>query len=70
MNVRDLIEQLENCNPDAEVMIASQPRNPVGYYAEEFIVQSEEWGTVYIGESSRRDDDVLPVSVRLELGWS
>lgn len=40
MTVRDLIEQLEEMNPEAEVRFAFQPRYPLEYRIGEEIVQT------------------------------
>ena len=34
MTVRELISQLEGCDPDAEVRIATQPGWPLAFYVE------------------------------------
>lgn len=49
MTVRDLIEELENMNPDAEIRIAYQPNYPL-YFVPDTVVETEEQDSVYIAE--------------------
>lgn len=53
MTVRDLIEQLEEMNPEAEVRFAFQPRYPLEYRIGEEIVQTQDESKVYIADAGQ-----------------
>ncbi len=71
VTVTDLIQQLEACDPDAEVRLASQPAWPFEYAidpthaAEE--VELDDTSVVYLGEFAQLG--YLPEVVRHQLGW-
>jgi hypothetical protein len=58
MKVHELIEQLEDMNPEALVFIAYQPNYPLCARAGN-IVEAEERDRVYIGESAGGNNDYL-----------
>lgn len=67
MTVKDLIEQLEEMNPNAEVCFAFQPRNPFEYRVNDEIVQTEDTTKVFLaddGQVSYLDEEVAEL-----LGW-
>lgn len=51
MTVKDLIEQLEEMNPSAQVRFAFQPRNPLEYSVQNEIVQTQDESKVYIADA-------------------
>lgn len=53
MTVRDLIEQLEEMNLDAEVRFASQPNYPLEYRIREEIIQTPDESKVYLAQSEQ-----------------
>lgn len=53
MTVTDLIEQLQEMNPDAKVRFAFQPRYPLEYNVKNEIVQSEDEKTVYLADGGQ-----------------
>jgi len=60
--VVDLIEELEACDPDAEVRLAQQPAWPF-----EYAIDRDHAAVVYIGEGAQLG--YLPEPVRQQLGW-
>jgi hypothetical protein len=71
VTVVDLIEELEACDPDAEVRLAQQPAWPFEYAIDRdhvaVEVQSGDEPVVYIGEGAQLG--YLPETVRKQLGW-
>ncbi|MDR3287058.1 MAG: hypothetical protein LBT27_06420 [Prevotellaceae bacterium] len=67
MKVKDLIEKLEDCNPEAEVRLAMQPRWAFEYCIENNIVQSEDEECVYLAEDNQIG--YLPSEIAGKLGW-
>jgi hypothetical protein len=71
VTVTDLIQQLEACDPDAEVRLASQPAWPFEYATDptKAVVDVELDGipVVYLGEGVQLG--YLPEVVRHQLGW-
>lgn len=72
MTVRELIEELEGMNPEAEVRFASQPSWPFEYSVASVVGISEdgdltESETVYLVEGSQIG--YLPDEVKDEIGW-
>lgn len=68
MTVAELIELLEGCDPDAEVVIAEQPRYPRVYR----VAGVEDWSgsernVIYIVEGSEKGS--LPREVAEASGW-
>lgn len=55
MTVKELIEQLKEMNPTAEVRFAFQPRNPFEYGVQDEIVQTEDESKVYIADAGQID---------------
>lgn len=53
MTVQELIEQLSEMNPSAEIRLAIQPRYPFEYSVQNEIVQTEDESKVFIGESGQ-----------------
>lgn len=53
MTVTDLIEQLQEMNPKAEVRFAFQPRYPLEYRIGEEIVQTQDESKVYIADAGQ-----------------
>ncbi len=49
MTVQDLIDILSDLNPDAEVRLAQQPRNPLEFGLGR-IVETDDGDFVYLGE--------------------
>lgn len=67
MTVKDLIEQLEEMNPKAEVCFAFQPFNPFEHRVNDEIVQTEDTTKVFLaddGQVSYLDEEVAEL-----LGW-
>lgn len=67
MKVKDLIEQLEEMNPNAEVCFAFQPRSPFEYRVSNEIVQTEDTSKVFLadgGQVTYLDDEIAEL-----LGW-
>ena len=62
MKVRDLIEQLEDCNPNATIFIAYQPNYPLCGRTGGNIVQSECKDRVYIAEW-KNGNEYLPEGI-------
>lgn len=50
MTVKELIEQLSDMNPSAEVRLAIQPRYPFEYDIQDEVVETEDGSKVFIGE--------------------
>jgi hypothetical protein len=67
MKVKDLIEQLQDCNPEAEVRLACQPRWAFEYSVENNIVQSEDENCVYLAE--KKQIGYLSSEIASELCW-
>ena len=67
MTVRDLIEILEEMNPDAEVRFAQQPNYPFEYSIDGEVIQSEDTERVYLAE--REQVGYLPGEISEQLGW-
>lgn len=77
MTVIELIEELEQMNPEAEVRFASQPSWPFEYSINSVIEVNEDGGTedvrddgesvVYLEEGTQLG--YLPGHVKDELGW-
>ncbi len=74
MTVRELIEELEGMNPEAEVRFASQPSWPFEYSVAAVVGFSEddeddrtEAETVYLVEGNQIG--YLPGEVKDEIGW-
>lgn len=74
MTVRELIEELEGMNPEAEVRFASQPSWPFEYSVAAVVGVSEddeddrtEAETVYLVEGNQIG--YLPGEVKDEIGW-
>jgi len=61
---QDLIDFLQDLDPDTEIRIAEQPNWPFEYSIDEVV---EVDGIVYIGEGSQIG--YLPGEVSNELGW-
>ena len=53
MTVQELIEQLSEMNPSAEIRLAIQPRYPFECGVQDEIVQTEDESKVFIGESGQ-----------------
>ena len=64
MTVADLIAELEDCDPNATVRLAIQPRYPFEHSIGDVV---EVDGKVYTGEANQID--YLPRGVSSELGW-
>jgi len=72
VTVVDLIEELEACDPDAEVRLAQQPAWPFEYaidrdHAAVQVQSGDDDPVVYIGEGAQLG--YLPETVRKQLGW-
>jgi len=68
MRVREIIEMLEDLDPNLEVRFASQPNYPLEYSIEDIvIIQSETKKVVYLSEGYQYG--YLPSIVKEELGW-
>ena len=75
MTVEELICELQEMNPDAEVRLAQQPRWPFEYSIGDIVEvdlededeEGESHQVVYLGEGSQLD--YLPGQVSQELGW-
>jgi hypothetical protein len=71
VTVTDLIQELEGCDPDAEVRIAQQPAWPLEYAIDPAnpAVEVDLDGTtvVYLGEGAQLG--YLPEPARQQLGW-
>jgi hypothetical protein len=72
ITVVELIEELEACDPDAEVRLAQQPAWPFEYAidpgnAAVQVQSSDDEPVVYIGEGVQLG--YLPEPVRQRLGW-
>jgi hypothetical protein len=65
MTVQELIDQLTDLPPDAEVRIAQQPRRPLEY--DIALVAAVDPSTVYISEGSQIG--YLLAAAAEELGW-
>lgn len=50
MTVEELIEQLSEMNPSAEVRLAIQPRYPFEFDIQDEVVETEDGSMVFIGE--------------------
>lgn len=50
MTVKELIEQLSDMNPSAEIRLAIQPNYPLEFDVQDEIVQTEDESKVFIGE--------------------
>lgn len=68
MTVEDLIYELQEMNPEAEVRLAMQPNWPFEYSIGDIVeVDFEDGPVVYFGEGSQLD--YLPGEACKELGW-
>ena len=73
MTVAELLHELENIDPDAEVRLAVQPRWPFEYSVREVAVvevnspKNEDKVTVYLAEGEQLG--YLPGNVKDALGW-
>ena len=70
LTVADLIEFLEDCNPDAEVRLAMQPRWPFEYSIDGFSLmesETDDGPVVYLPEGQQLN--YLPGNVQEDLGW-
>ena len=70
MTVQDLLEILEDCEPEDEVRFASQPRWPFEYsvYEAEIVENEDDDGAVvYLVEGNQIG--YLPGRVRERIGW-
>lgn len=71
MTVKELIEELEYLDPDAEVRFASQPNWPFEYdirsISQEVMVNSNRDSVVYLEEG--RQIGYLPEPAKNILGW-
>jgi hypothetical protein len=72
ITVVELIEELEACDPDAEVRIAQQPAWPFEYAIDPAnaavqVQSGDDEPVVYIGEGAQLG--YLPGTVREHLGW-
>ena len=63
MKVRDLIEQLQDCNENATVFLAYQPRYPMCVKSGANIVESDCRDRVYIGEAAGYGNEYLPEGI-------
>jgi hypothetical protein len=71
VTVTDLIQQLEGCDPDAEVRLAHQPTWPFEYAIDPgnaaVEVELDGGPVVYLGEGAQLG--YLPQPARQQLGW-
>jgi hypothetical protein len=72
ITVVELIEELEACDPDAEVRLAQQPAWPFEYaidrdHAAVQVRSGDDEPVVYIGEGAQLG--YLPEGVRQQFGW-
>lgn len=67
MTVKELIEQLSDMNPSAEIRLAIQPNYPLEFDVQDEIVQTEDESKVFIGES--RQIGYLEEEPRELLNW-
>ena len=67
MTVTELIEQLSEINPSAEIRLAIQPHYPFEYDVQDEIVQTEDGSKVFIGESEQIG--YLGEEIRELLNW-
>ena len=65
MKVRDLLEMLEECDPNAEVRFASQPSWPFENTIEDVVSQDD--SVVYLQEGSQIG--YLPDGPKETMGW-
>lgn len=67
MTVEELIEQLSDMNPSAEIRLAIQPNYPFEFDVQDEIVQTEDESKVFIGEG--RQIGYLEEEPRELLNW-
>lgn len=67
MKVMELIDALDNMDPEAEVRLAIQPNYPFSHYINRWDPVVEDNDIVYIAEGGQ--ESYLPGSVRGQLGW-
>ena len=69
MRVQDLIWELEQLDPNAEVKIAYQPSYPMCCDTDDTIAVSEDGKTIYIAQTAYGGNDYLPSEIARQLEY-
>jgi hypothetical protein len=67
MTVSELVEQLQEMNPDAEVCLAMQPQWSFEYSVKNDLVESDDHEKVYLAEQDQTG--YLDSEISEKLGW-